>query len=108
MGRYNSQVAYGQSRVQAVWERIIMPDTSSVVLDNLAAADPAGYAGLEDAVDWHWDRILKGAVLTTLLGVGAALAAPQNPGGREGPVVIAQRAGSKAPVNPVGPASTRP
>src|SRR3546814_7130428 len=88
MGRYNSQVAYGQSRVQAVWERIIMPDTSSVVLDNLAAADPAVYAGLEDAVDWHWDRILKGAVLTTILGVGAELAAPQYQGGRDGPVEI--------------------
>lgn len=40
LGRYNSQVAYGQSRVQAVWERIVMPDTSSIVLDNLAAGGP--------------------------------------------------------------------
>ncbi len=28
-GKYNSQVAYGQSRVQVVWNRIILPDTSS-------------------------------------------------------------------------------
>ncbi len=56
LGRYNSQVSYGQSRVQVVWNRIILPDTSSLTLDNLAGTDPAGYAGLEDRVDWHWDR----------------------------------------------------
>ncbi len=78
LGRYNSQVSYGQSRVQVVWNRIILPDTSSLTLDNLAGADPAGYAGLEDGVDLHWDRIFAGAALTTLLGVGAELAAPEN------------------------------
>ncbi len=107
MGRYNSQVSYGQSRVQAVWERIIMPDTSSIVLDNLAAADPAGYAGLEDDVDWHWNRILAGAALTTLLGVGAELAAPQNQGTGDGRVIIAARDGVQDSVNQVGQEITR-
>jgi type IV secretion system protein VirB10 len=107
MGRYNSQVSYGQSRVQAVWDRIIMPDTSSIVLDNLAAADPAGYAGLEDDVDWHWNRILAGAALTTLLGVGAELAAPQNQGTGDGRVVIAARDGVQDSVNQVGQEITR-
>jgi len=27
--------------------------------------DPAGYAGLKDGVDWHWDRILARAALST-------------------------------------------
>ncbi|MCK9511621.1 MAG: TrbI/VirB10 family protein [Castellaniella sp.] len=107
MGRYNSQVSYGQSRVQAVWERIIMPDTSSIVLDNLAAADPAGYAGLEDDVDWHWNRILAGAALTTLLGVGTELAAPQNQGTGDGRVIIAARDGVQDSVNQVGQEITR-
>ena len=75
LGKYNSQVSYGQRRVQVVWNRIILPDTSSLTLDNLAGADPAGYAGLEDGVDWHWSRIFAGAAMTTLLGVGAELAA---------------------------------
>ena len=78
MGKYNSQMSYGQSRVQVVWNRIILPDTSSLKLDNLAGADPAGYSGLEDGVDWHWDRVfavdLKGAwpslaLLLVLLGL---------------------------------------
>ncbi len=29
-------------------------------------------------MDWHWKRIVAGAVLTTLLGVGAERAAPEN------------------------------
>src|SRR5690606_16470845 len=61
LGRYNSQVSYGQTRVQVVWHRVILPDTSSFQLDNLAGTDPAGYAGLEDGVDWHWDRLFAGA-----------------------------------------------
>ncbi len=45
LGRYNSQVSYGQSRVQVVWNRIILPDTSSLTLDNLAGTDPAATPG---------------------------------------------------------------
>lgn len=61
IGRYDSQVAFGQRRVLLVWTRLILPGTSSVALDRLPGIDPAGYAGLEDGVDWHWDRILAGA-----------------------------------------------
>ncbi|WP_275627509.1 TrbI/VirB10 family protein [Pseudomonas sp. 273] len=105
-GKYNSQVAYGQSRVQVVWNRIILPDTSSLTLDNLAGTDPAGYAGLEDGVDWHWDRIFAGAALTTLLGVGAELAAPENRQGGDR-VIIAGRDSLQDSVNQVGQEMTR-
>ncbi|MBY5286843.1 TrbI/VirB10 family protein [Pseudomonas aeruginosa] len=106
LGRYNSQVSYGQSRVQVVWNRVILPDTSSLKLDNLVGTDPAGYAGLEDDVDWHWKRIVAGAVLTTLLGVGAELAAPENrqDGNR---IVIAGRDSAQDSINQVGQEITR-
>ena len=106
LGRYNSQVSYGQSRVQMVWNRIILPDTSSLMLDNLVGTDPAGYAGVEDEIDRHWGRILAGAALTTLLGVGAELAAPENrqDGNR---IIIAGRDGLQDSVNQVGQEMTR-
>ncbi|ENG0045646.1 TrbI/VirB10 family protein [Pseudomonas aeruginosa] len=106
LGRYNSQVSYGQTRVQVVWNRVILPDTSSLTLDNLVGTDPAGYAGLEDGVDWHWDRIFAGAVLTTLLGVGAELAAPENrqDGDR---IIIAGRDSVQDTVNQIGQEVTR-
>lgn len=104
-GKYNRQVAYGQSRVQVVWNRIILPDTSSLTLDNLAGTDPAGYAGLEDGVDWRWDRVVAGAVLTTLLGVGAELAAPENRNGDR--VIITGRDSLRDSVNQAGQEMTR-
>ena len=92
--------------MQVVWNRVILPDTSSVRLDKLVGADAAGQAGLEDGVDWHWDRILAGAALTTLLGVGAELAAPENrqDGDR---IVIAGRDGLQDTINQVGQEMTR-
>jgi len=106
LGRYNSQVSYGQSRVQMVWNRIILPDTSSLTLDNLVGTDPAGYAGVEDEVDRHWGRILAGAAWTTLLGVGAELAAPENrqDGNR---IIIAGRDSAQDSINQVGQEITR-
>lgn len=106
IGRYDSQVAFGQRRVLLVWTRLILPDTSSVALDRLPGIDPAGYAGLEDGVDWHWDRILAGAALSTLLGVGAELAAPESrtDGNR---IVVANREGAQDAVNQVGQEITK-
>ncbi|MBH2043085.1 MAG: TrbI/VirB10 family protein [Comamonadaceae bacterium] len=106
LGKYNSQVSYGQSRVQVVWNRIILPDTSSLTIDNLVGTDPAGYSGLEDSVDYHWGRIVAGAALTTMLGVGAELAAPENrqDGNR---IVIAGRDSAQDSINQVGQEMTR-
>ena len=74
IGRYDSQVAFGQQWVLLVWLRLVLPDTSSIALDKLPGIRPAGYAGWADGVDWHWGRILAGAVLSTMLGVGSELA----------------------------------
>ena len=70
IGAYDSVIAFGQSRALLVWQRIVMPNGSSIVIDNLPASDTAGYAGLEDEVDFHTWQLLKGVVLSTLLGVG--------------------------------------
>jgi N-acyl-L-homoserine lactone synthetase len=70
IGSYDSVVAFGQSRALLVWQRIVMPDGSSVQIDNLPATDAAGYAGLEDEVDYHTWTLLQGIAMSTLLGVG--------------------------------------
>ena len=81
IGKYDSVVAYGQSRVLLIWTRLIMPDGSSIVLDNLPAADTQGYAGLKDGVDYHFWKLLRGVVLSSLLGVSSALATNNVAGG---------------------------
>ncbi|MCM8731966.1 TrbI/VirB10 family protein [Hephaestia sp. GCM10023244] len=73
IGSYNSVVAFGQSRALLIWQRIVLPDGSSIQIDNLPATDAAGYAGLQDRVDYHTWRLLKGVGLATLLGIGTEL-----------------------------------
>src|SRR6516164_7856071 len=73
IGIYDSQVAFGQSRVLLVWTRLIMPNGRSIVLERQQGADAGGYSGLEDEVDNHWTELFKAALLSTILGVGAEL-----------------------------------
>ena len=73
IGTYDSVVAYGQRRALVVWTRIVLPDGSSIRLDNMPATDTSGYAGLADKVDSHTWALLKGIALSTLLGVGTQL-----------------------------------
>ena len=74
IGKYDNVVAFGQERALVVWQRIILPDGSSIVIDNLPATDTGGYAGLADDVDLHTWKLLKGIALATVLGVGSQLA----------------------------------
>lgn len=73
LGRYDSVVAFGQTRALVIWQRILMPDGSSIAVDNLPATDAQGYAGLSDRIDLHSWQMLKGVGLSTLLGVGTQL-----------------------------------
>ncbi|MGO4339351.1 TrbI/VirB10 family protein [Labrys sp. KB_33_2] len=74
IGQYDNNVQFGQRRVLLVWNRLILPNGRSIVLERQPGADTQGYAGLEDGVDYHWWDLAKAAGLSTLLAVGAELA----------------------------------
>ena len=78
IGQYDNSVGFGQRRVLLVWNRLILPNGRSIVLERQPGADAEGYAGLEDGVDYHWWDLAKAAALSTLLGVGAELATDDN------------------------------
>jgi type IV secretion system protein TrbI len=78
IGSYDSVVAFGQSRALLVWQRIILPDGSSIRIDNAPATDAQGYAGLSDKVDRHTWQLIKGVALSTLLDVGTELTFASN------------------------------
>jgi type IV secretory pathway VirB10-like protein len=101
IGVYDSQVAFGQSRVLLVWTRLIMPNGRSIVLERQPGADTAGYAGLEDEVDNHWDALFKAALLSTLLGVGSELGAGSDTG-NNGDIIQALRRGPSDSLNQTG------
>lgn len=73
LGKVDSVVVFGQSRALVVWQRSVMPNGTSIEIDNLPATNTEGYAGLKDEVDYHTWRLLKGIGLSTLLGVGTQL-----------------------------------
>ena len=98
IGTYDSVVAFGQERALVVWQRIIMPDGSSVVIENLPATDTAGYAGLEDEVNFHTWRLLQGVALSTLLGVSTEITF----GDDESDLVQAIRQSTQNSVNQAG------
>jgi type IV secretion system protein TrbI len=101
IGIYDSQVAFGQSRVLLVWTRLIMPNGSSIVLERQQGADAAGNSGLEDEVDNHWGALFKAALLSTFLGVGSELGAGSDTGNNRD-IVQALRLGSSDSLNQTG------
>lgn len=70
LGEYDSRVAAGQQRILLVWTRLILPDGRSIVLEREPGTDQAGFAGIEDGVDNHWDRLFLAAGLATILNIG--------------------------------------
>ena len=70
IGEYNSNLTFGQQRVQVVWNRIIFPDGASLDLDKMQGVDNAGFTGFHDKLDNHYLRIYGNAVLLSLMGAG--------------------------------------
>jgi type IV secretion system protein TrbI len=98
IGKYDSVVAFGQKRALVIWQRLIRPDGSSLVIDNLPATDEGGYAGLEDKVDYHTWALLKGIALATLLGVGTEVSIGNN----ENDIIAAIRQSAQENINQAG------
>ena len=98
VGAYDSQVAFGQSRVLLVWTRLIMPNGRSIVLERQQGADASGYSGLEDEVDRHWGALFKAALLSTLLSVGSEAGVGSN----ENSLIQAIRRGGSQSFNQTG------
>jgi type IV secretion system protein VirB10 len=97
IGEYDAGVTFGQRRVLLVWNRLIFPNGRSIVLERQPGADAAGYAGLQDGVDYHWWDLIKAAGLSTLLAVGAELATSE-----ENRLIRAIRDGAQDTVNQAG------
>ena len=101
LGIYDSQVAFGQSRVLLVWTRLIMPNGRSIVLERQQGADSGGYSGLEDEIDNHWKELLGAAALSTLLGVGSELGSGADNGNNTA-ILQALRLGAANSLNQTG------
>lgn len=97
IGDYDADVAFGQSRILLAWNRLILPDGRSIVLERQPASDPRGFAGLQDSTDYHWGGVLKAALVSTLLGAGSELGS-----GDDGNLARAFRRGTQDSINRAG------
>lgn len=102
IGSFDSQIAFGQSRVLLVWTRLILPNGRSVVLERQPAADAAGYSGLENEVDNHWKALIGAAALSTLLAVGAEVNSGADVNDTNSALVQALRRGTGSSFNQTG------
>jgi type IV secretion system protein VirB10 len=64
VGTYDNVVTNGQSRIPTIITRIIFPDSSSIPIGAMPAADQGGFAGLHDQVDTHlWEKFGNALIL---------------------------------------------
>ncbi|MBK8631512.1 MAG: TrbI/VirB10 family protein [Sphingomonadales bacterium] len=97
IGDYDADVAFGQSRVLLAWNRLILPDGRSIVLERQPASDPSGFAGLKDGTNYHWGGVVKAALVSTLLGIGSEISS-----GGDGDLARAFRRGTQDSIGRAG------
>jgi type IV secretion system protein VirB10 len=74
IGRYQSGLVRGQTRVFVVWTRLLRPDGVSIELGS-PGADSLGRAGIAGDVDTHFFEIFGASVVLSLIDGGLEIAA---------------------------------
>jgi type IV secretion system protein VirB10 len=78
LGYYNSDVAFGDKRVQIAWNRLIFPNGNSVRMDDYAGVDQAGRGGVPANVDNKRLPLFAGAGLMSLVQAAVAIVSDRN------------------------------
>jgi type IV secretory pathway VirB10-like protein len=89
IGRYQSGLVCGQTRVFVIWTRLLRPDGVSMRIDS-PGADALGRAGVSGEVDTHFFEIFGSSILLSLLDGGLDVAASSV---REGRGTVIQNGG---------------
>ncbi len=76
VGTYQSRILAGATRVGVVWTRILFPNGTYMRIGSMPGTDASGYAGFHDEVNDHTWKVLKGALLLSLINVGMAMSSP--------------------------------
>lgn len=97
LGRYESDIEAGQSRALVVWSRLIRPDGSSLVIENLPGVDRMGQSGLHDRVDRHRRSLFGAAILSSILSVASELGSDE-----DDRITEALRDGGQSTINQAG------
>jgi len=77
LGVYDSEITYGQKRVLVVWNRLILPNGTTLNIAGSPGLDQSGYTGMRGRVNEHWGRIISAALLASLFVTGAEIVSPR-------------------------------
>ena len=97
LGEYDSDIESGQSRALVIWNRLIRPDGSSLVIENSPGVDLSGQSGLTDRVDRHTGSLVRAALLSTVLSAAAELGTDSDDS-----LTLALRDGGQRTINQAG------
>lgn len=78
VGTYNTDVEFGQERLQLSFHRLIYPSGASVDLGSMTAADGKGQSGLHDKVNTHMLAMLTSSFALAKLAQVLAATHPNN------------------------------
>jgi|GEM_PF-626214 len=67
-GKFSSEVSWGQTRVQAVFNRLILPNGKSLDLGAMGVADALGRSGLTGDVDLHLGKVIGSIIMAGVIG----------------------------------------
>lgn len=73
IGVYDSSITFGQERLLIIWQRLIFPDGKTIGLDNMQGVDLSGKAGITGDVNNHFSTLLKGVILSSIMGSAGAI-----------------------------------
>lgn len=78
IGQYSSDVSFGQERVQAVINRITLPNQKSINIGAMNLVDKLGASGVSDKVDTKLGKVFTSVIMSAILGVGAGAVKEDN------------------------------
>lgn len=78
IGKYNSNVSFGQERVQVVFNRITLPNQKSINIGAMIGVDQMGQTGVKDKVDTKIGKVFTSVVMSAILGAGTAVVTEEN------------------------------
>ena len=70
VGRYSSDIIFGQRAVLTAWQRLTFPDGKVLDIGAMQGSDQAGYAGFRDRVNTHFWRTMGSALMLSLVTAG--------------------------------------
>ncbi len=78
IGQYSSDVSFGQERVQAVINRITLPNQKSINIGSMNLVDKLGASGVSDKVDTKLGKVFTSVIMSAILGIGAGAVKEDN------------------------------